>query len=133
DYEVEICVRFDRPIGSLEDFDAAMKGFFVCGDFSDRAMLVERIDRSNVASGIGFSDAKSGPDFFPTGPVLVIPHDWAGFVDAERMITQVNGQMRQDARGHEMILDFRELTAKALNDRMIPRYVHQGRNVTLFP
>jgi 2-keto-4-pentenoate hydratase/2-oxohepta-3-ene-1,7-dioic acid hydratase in catechol pathway len=133
DYEVEICVRFDRDIASLADFDAARKGFFVCGDFSDRAMLVQRVDRANVASGIGFTDAKSGPDFFPTGPVMVIPQDWAGFVAVERIVTKVNGGMRQDARGGEMILDFRELTDKALKDAANPRYVRDGEKVTLFP
>jgi 2-keto-4-pentenoate hydratase/2-oxohepta-3-ene-1,7-dioic acid hydratase in catechol pathway len=133
DYEVELCVRFDRDIGSLADFDAAKKGFFVCGDFSDRTTLVERIDRTNMASGIGFSDAKSGPDFFPTGPVLVIPNDWAGFVRDERMITQVNGGMRQDARGGEMIRDFRVLTEYALKEKENARFVHEGKKVTLFP
>ncbi len=132
DYEVEICVAFDRAIASVADFDAAKKGFFVCGDFSDRAMLVERIDRANMASGVGFSDAKSGSDFFPTGPVMVIPNDWASFVDAERITTKVNGAMRQDARGGEMILDFRELTEKALRDRDDTRYVYAGQHVTLF-
>jgi len=132
DYEVEICVRFDRAIDTVADFDAAKKGFFVCGDFSDRAMLVERVDRANMASGVGFSDAKSGPDFFPTGPVIVIPNDWAGFVAAERITTKVNGATRQDARGGEMILDFRALIEKALRDRSDTRYVYQGQQVTLF-
>ncbi|HAK92344.1 hypothetical protein [Massilia timonae] len=37
DYEVEVCARFDRELRSGADFDAARKGFFLCGDFSDRA------------------------------------------------------------------------------------------------
>jgi 2-keto-4-pentenoate hydratase/2-oxohepta-3-ene-1,7-dioic acid hydratase in catechol pathway len=44
DYEVEICARFDRDIRSLADFDAARKGFFLCGDFTDRARLLRLID-----------------------------------------------------------------------------------------
>jgi 2-keto-4-pentenoate hydratase/2-oxohepta-3-ene-1,7-dioic acid hydratase in catechol pathway len=54
-------------------------------------------------------------------------------VDDERMITRVNGRMRQDARGQEMIRDFRELTDLALKDRQNPRFVYNGAKVTLFP
>jgi len=114
DYEVEICARFDRDIRSLRDFDRARKGFFLCGDFTDRAQLMRLVDPGNVASGRGFSDAKSGADFFPSGPFLVVPRDWRAFVRAERMTTEVNRQVRQDARGAEMILDFRAVVARAL-------------------
>lgn len=62
DYEVEVCARFDRELRSSADFDAARKGFFLCGDFSDRATLVRNINLANPASGDGFADAKSGPD-----------------------------------------------------------------------
>lgn len=115
DYEVEFCVRFDRDIRSVEDFDAAHKGFFLCADFTDRATLVRLIDPKNYNSGSGFSDAKSGSDFFPTGPFMVIPDDWESFIASERMTTQVNGTARQDARGREMMLDFRQLVARALD------------------
>lgn len=131
DYEVEICVRFDRDIETIADFDAAQKGFFLCGDFTDRAALVELINRQNPASGIGFSDAKSGKDFFPTGSVLVIPRDWSEFVKNERITTKVNGQLRQDARGKEMILDFRQLTEKAIADGTDSRFVYKGEAATL--
>jgi 2-keto-4-pentenoate hydratase/2-oxohepta-3-ene-1,7-dioic acid hydratase in catechol pathway len=70
DYEVELCMRFDRPIRSLDDFDAAVKGLFLCADFTDRIALLELADPDNLDSGYGFSDAKSGPGFFPSGPFL---------------------------------------------------------------
>lgn len=114
DYEVEISVRFDREIRTMDDFEAAAKGFFLCGDFTDRAALMRRIDVKDIASGHGFSDAKSGTGFFPTGPFLVIPRDWRSFIADERIVTRVNGELRQDARGREMILDFEALVAKAL-------------------
>lgn len=132
DYEVEISVRFDRDIRDLADFTAARKGFFLCGDFTDRATLMRLVNVQDVASGHGFSDSKSGPDFFPTGPFLVVPHDWRSFVAGERIVTRVNGRIRQDARGAEMILDFEALVAKALARGTERAFVYQGKKVALF-
>ncbi|MGK2911703.1 MAG: fumarylacetoacetate hydrolase family protein [Sphingobium sp.] len=131
DYEVEICARFDRDIKTVSDFDAARKGFFLCGDFTDRARLLQLVNPSDVGSGQGFSDAKSGTDFFPTGPLLVVPRDWQAFVKSERMTTQVNQQVRQDARGAEMILNFREIVQKALTNGGGGKYTFRGVPVPL--
>lgn len=133
DYEVEICLRFDRPVRSLSDFDAAVKAFFLCGDFTNRNALINLADPDNLDSGRGFSDAKSGPDFFPTGPFLVVPRDWKAFVASIRMTTSVNGEPRQDARGSEMTLDFRALASKALSDMSAPRFLYAGRYTRLMP
>ncbi|QIQ86346.1 fumarylacetoacetate hydrolase family protein [Erythrobacter sp.] len=133
DYEVELCVRFDRDIASLADFDAAVKGFFLCGDFTNRNALVNLADPDNLDSGRGFSDAKSGPDFFPTGPFLVVPGDWRAFTQDLRMTTELNGEPRQDARGGEMTLDFRALAEKALGDMDAPRFVYGDAMYRLSP
>jgi 2-keto-4-pentenoate hydratase/2-oxohepta-3-ene-1,7-dioic acid hydratase in catechol pathway len=133
DYEVELCMRFDRTIASAEDFDAAVKGLFVCGDFTDRGKLIRLIDRENLDSGRGFSDGKSRADFFPSGALLVIPHDWKSFVDGERMTTRVNGMRRQDARGSEMMMDFRALMLKALSDMDRDRFLYDGAYYNLAP
>ena len=133
DYEVEICLRFDRPVRSLADFDAAMKAFFLCGDFTNRNALINLADPDNLDSGRGFSDAKSGPDFFPTGPFIVVPRDWRTFVANISMTTSVNGEPRQDARGREMTLDFRALAGKALDDMSMPRFLYAGRYTRLMP
>jgi 2-keto-4-pentenoate hydratase/2-oxohepta-3-ene-1,7-dioic acid hydratase in catechol pathway len=124
DYEVELCIRFDRHITTTADFDAALKGVFLCGDFTNRNALVELADPDNLDSGYGFSDSKSGPDFFPTGPFLVVPKDWASFVANLRMTTSVNGMARQDARGKEMTLDFRQLVEKSLADMSEQRFFY---------
>ena len=123
DYEVELCVRFDRELTSPADFDQAVKGFFLCGDFTNRNALINLADPDNLDSGHGFSDAKSGPDFFPTGSFLVIPGDWRAFISNVRMTTSVNGLPRQDARGREMTLDFRSLVEKAFGDMKEPRFL----------
>jgi len=125
DYEVEFCVRFDRDIASLEDFDVAVKGVFLCGDFTNRNAIVELADPDNLDSGSGFSDAKSGPGFFPTGPFLVIPNNLNAFVSDLRMTTTLNGEPRQDARGGEMTLNFRQLVEKSLNDMSERRFVYR--------
>jgi 2-keto-4-pentenoate hydratase/2-oxohepta-3-ene-1,7-dioic acid hydratase in catechol pathway len=131
DYEVEICARFDRDIRSVADFDLARKGFFLCGDFTDRAQLMRLVNPEDVDSGQGFSDAKSGGDFFPTGPFLVVPRDWQAFVKAGRMTTHVNREIRQDARVGEMILDFRAIVQKALTNGGGGHYTFRGSPVPL--
>lgn len=133
DYEVELCMRFDRNIAAPEQFDEAVKGIFLCGDFTNRNALILLADPNNLDSGHGFSDAKSGVDFFPTGPFLVIPNDWKSFVSNLRVTTSVNGSNRQDARGREMILDFKELVHKAFTDMQTPRFLYRNEYVKLTP
>ena len=133
DYEVEICVRFDRTLRTAEDFDQAVKAFFLCGDFTNRNALINLADPDNLDSGSGFSDAKSGPDFFPTGPFLVIPRDWKAFVANIRMTTAINGAPRQDARGSEMTLNFRGLALKAFTDMTKSRFLYRGNYTKLMP
>jgi 2-keto-4-pentenoate hydratase/2-oxohepta-3-ene-1,7-dioic acid hydratase in catechol pathway len=133
DYEVELCMRFDRDIASLADFDAALKGVFLCGDFTNRNALVELADPDNLDSGFGFSDSKSGPGHFPSGPFLVVPRDWKAFVADARMTTSVNSAPRQDARGGEMVMDFRALAAKALGDMERARFLYQDSFHRLAP
>lgn len=133
DYEVELCMRFDRDIASVEDFDAAVKGIFLCGDFTDRTKLMRLVDIDNLDSGHGFSDSKSRTDFYPAGPFLVVPRDWQSFVAEERFTTLVNGKPRQDARGGEMTMDFRALTQKALVDMDRPRFLYDDDYYHLAP
>jgi len=133
DYEVEFCMRFDREIGSVGDFDAATKGLFLCGDFTDRAKLIRILKTGGLDDGRGFSDGKSREDFYPSGSLLVIPRDWKAFIASERMTTQVNGERRQDARGVEMELDFRALVEKALGDMDQQRFLYQDAMYRLAP
>jgi 2-keto-4-pentenoate hydratase/2-oxohepta-3-ene-1,7-dioic acid hydratase in catechol pathway len=133
DYEVELCMRFDRDIASLADFDAAVKGIFLCGDFTNRNALVEMADPDNLDSGFGFSDSKSGPGHFPSGPFILVPRDWKAFSGQLRMTTSLNGEPRQDARGREMTLDFRQLTEHALADMDRARFHYRGGLYRLAP
>jgi 2-keto-4-pentenoate hydratase/2-oxohepta-3-ene-1,7-dioic acid hydratase in catechol pathway len=133
DYEVEICARFDRAIASLADLEAAIVGLFLCGDFTDRAVLTRLVEPGDLDSGRGFSDAKSGPDFFPTGPFLVFPRDPRAFVAAERITTSVDGVARQDARGAAMTLDFAGIATRVTEIGAVARWTHRGAPVPLVP
>lgn len=131
DYEVEVCARFDRELRSVADFDAARKGFFLCGDFSDRATLVRNINLKNVASGDGFADAKSGPDRFPTGALLVVPRDWKAFLGGVTIETFVDGQQRQRAKAGDMIKDLRAIVTETLQDAGSRSWSYAGGRIPM--
>jgi 2-keto-4-pentenoate hydratase/2-oxohepta-3-ene-1,7-dioic acid hydratase in catechol pathway len=131
DYEVEVCARFDRELRSVADFDEARKGFFICGDFSDRATLVRNIDLRDVTSGDGFPDAKSGGDRFPSGPFLVVPKDWKAFLDGVIIETRVNGQWRQRAHAGDMIKDLRTVVKETLDQATTRTWSYQGGRIPM--
>ena len=134
DYEVELCMSFDRPIAKLDDFDAARKMVFLCGDFSDRKLMLEGMpDNEETLSGIGFTDAKSLPGFFPTGPYMVVPEDWHAFVAEEAIGTSLNGDVMQFTTGDLMIEDFRGMTDIALKSGSETKWTHHGKPVGLLP
>ncbi|NVD08758.1 fumarylacetoacetate hydrolase [Vibrio sp. JPW-9-11-11] len=130
DYEVELCMRWVEPISNPEH-SAGYAGLFVCGDFTDRAELLRKIDVDNVASGHGFSDAKSGQSRFPTGPYIVIPKDWNTFLRSVSLATYVNGEQRQQAAASDMIRDPNSLIEMILEKGAQPIWRYQGQDVTL--
>ncbi len=131
DYEVEVCARFDRELKSAADFDEARKGFFICGDFSDRATLVRNINLKDVASGDGFPDAKSGSDRFPTGPFLVVPKDWKAFLADVVIETYVDGERRQHAKAGDMIKDLRTIVQETLDQATTRTWSYQGGRIPM--
>jgi len=114
DYEAEVCARFDRPVRTMADFEEAKKGFFLCGDFSDRATLFRGINLKNPYSGDGFPDAKSGPGRFPTSQFLVVPRDWEAFLAQVNFKTYVDGEKRQDVNASDMIKNLRTIVKETL-------------------
>lgn len=131
DYEVEICARFDRELRAVADFDAARKGFFLCGDYSDRATLIRKVNLKNILSGDGFADAKSGHDRFPVGPFLVVPRDWRAFLQDVRIETYVDGQRRQHASAGDMIKDLRAIVEETLAEAGTRTWSYQDRRIPL--
>jgi 2-keto-4-pentenoate hydratase/2-oxohepta-3-ene-1,7-dioic acid hydratase in catechol pathway len=132
DYEVELCMRFDRDIASLADFDAARNAVFLCGDFTDRAAMLRGMpDGEDTFSGIGFTDAKSLPGAFPTGPFLVVPQDWRSFVASEAISTELDGRSMQFTEGSDMLMDFRQMVGFALEHGNHDNWTYQGAAVPL--
>lgn len=131
DYEVEVCARFDRELKSVADFDEARKGFFICGDFSDRATLVRNINLKDVTSGDGFPDAKSGSDRFPTGPFLVVPKDWKAFLADVVIETYVDGDRRQHSNAGDMIKDLRTIVQETLEQATTRTWSYQGGRIPM--
>jgi 2-keto-4-pentenoate hydratase/2-oxohepta-3-ene-1,7-dioic acid hydratase in catechol pathway len=131
DYEVEVCARFDREVRSLADFDAARKGFFLCGDFSDRATLFRNINLRNPYSGDGFADAKSGADRFPVGPFLVVPRDWKRFLPSVTISTYVDDNLRQNANAGDMIKDLRTVVEETLAEAGTRTWSYQASRILM--
>ncbi|MDN3612062.1 fumarylacetoacetate hydrolase family protein [Vibrio ostreicida] len=131
DYEVELCMRWVNPISNPEQSDG-YAGMFVCGDFTDRAELLRKIDVDNVTSGLGFSDAKSGEARFPTGPYIVVPKDWKSFLENISLATYVNGGLRQQTSASEMIRQPNALIGMILDKGDEPIWQYQGQNIPLF-
>jgi 2-keto-4-pentenoate hydratase/2-oxohepta-3-ene-1,7-dioic acid hydratase in catechol pathway len=131
DYEVEICSVFDRDVNTVDDFQAAVKGIFLCGDFTDRAALLRLMNIDDVESGVGFTDSKSGPTRFPVGPYLVIPDQWQEFVPQIAISLDVNGESRQYSTGADMILTLNQIVARSLTESRDERWVYEGESVPL--
>ncbi len=131
DYEVELCARFDRDVKTKADFESSYKGFFLCGDMTDRATMLRNINLEHITSGHGFSDAKSGPGRFPTGPFLLVPKHWQSFIEKINISTFINGDKKQDAKASEMIKPLPELVDEILEKGKQPNWRFKGKPVPL--
>jgi 2-keto-4-pentenoate hydratase/2-oxohepta-3-ene-1,7-dioic acid hydratase in catechol pathway len=131
DYEIEICALFDRDVATPNDFDAAVKGFFLCSDFTDRATLLRLIDLGDMANGAGFTEGKSGAGRFAVGDRLVIPRDWRSFIDHVPLRLSVDGELKQRALGADMLLKLDEIVAMALQEGEADRWRYEGSPVPL--
>jgi len=113
DYEVELCVR---PLTTMENMpidEEPAFGFFLCGDFTDRAELLRNINTENLQSGRGFSKAKSKVGYFPTGPYMVISRHWQRFIAAIELSLTLNGKLKQRAMANLMIWPLRKILEKS--------------------
>lgn len=131
DYEAEVCVRFDREIGTMDDFEAALKGFFLCADFTERATLMRHLDPDDVTSGAGFPEGKSGEDRFPAGPFIVIPENWRSWTKQAEFSLSVNGEERQRAIADGMILKVDQIVEKALREGRAREWNRDGKPLPL--
>jgi 2,4-didehydro-3-deoxy-L-rhamnonate hydrolase len=99
DWEVELGVVIGRRtsyLDSVEEARAAIAGFVVVNDVSERAFQIER--------GGQWSKGKSAETFNPAGPWLVTPDEINDVLDL-RMWLDVSGVRRQDGSTSTMIFD----------------------------
>jgi 2,4-diketo-3-deoxy-L-fuconate hydrolase len=103
DWEVELGVvigRTCRYLETAEEAQAAIAGYMVCNDVSEREFQLER--------GGQWDKGKSCETFNPAGPWLVTPDDANDVADMHLWL-DVNGQRRQTGRTRDMIFGVAEI------------------------
>jgi 2,4-didehydro-3-deoxy-L-rhamnonate hydrolase len=129
DYEVEVGWVPLQPIerGSYPEF----VGMILCNDYTDRDTLLRHIDTSNVASGDGFTTAKSFPGFLPVGNLFVIPRDRVAFEENVLLKLAVNGWLRQREHLRRRVWGIDEILDQSWA-REKQTWDHRGEAVSLF-
>ncbi len=93
DYEVEVSWVPLTPLARGER--PAHLGLVLCNDYTDRELLLRRIDPLDPTSGRGFTTGKSFPGSLPIGSLFVIPRDHHAFAEKLELRLYVNGRLRQ--------------------------------------
>lgn len=112
DYEVELCAV---PLSVYRHSEPVELGYLLCGDYTDRWLLVRDIDLDGETGRTGFTVAKGKDSYLPVGPLLVIPRQENFFKQLEISL-YLNGKLRQRSEAMDMIWSPQELLEKALAD-----------------
>jgi len=98
DHEVEICAVSleDYPQADVDPSRKVALGYLLCGDYTDRWLLVKEIDLDAEMGTTGFAAGKGGATRLPVGPFVVIPqsHEFYKKID---MKLYVNNELRQSS------------------------------------
>ena len=105
-------------------------GLVLTCDYTDRARLMRRIELGRMASGRGFTEAKSAPDFMPVGNLFVIPSQPEAFYKSLRLRLWVNGQLRQVAMPRLLVWDWPRMLKETF-ERQSLRWDVNGQAVAL--
>jgi 2-keto-4-pentenoate hydratase/2-oxohepta-3-ene-1,7-dioic acid hydratase in catechol pathway len=127
DYEVELCAV---PIDDYSIDTPSALGVTLCNDFTDRWDLVRNIDLDGPLGRTGFADGKSGERRLPLGALLVIPRDTDAFLHGVALGLAVNGDLRQQGRGSQMIWS----ASKVMQETLLQcdqLYQYQGGSIPL--
>ena len=112
DHEVELALV---SLGPVCDGDRPEHmGLLLANDFTDREVQLTRCDLRDIASGVGFAEAKSEPGFLPIGDLLVIPADWRRFYRTLTIELSVDDRVRQIGRPRDMLWDAEEILAQVM-------------------
>jgi 2-keto-4-pentenoate hydratase/2-oxohepta-3-ene-1,7-dioic acid hydratase in catechol pathway len=112
DYEVELCAV---PMTEHRSEAPAALGYLLCGDYTDRWVLVRELDLGGVMGRSGFPLAKGGDSRLPVGPLLVIPRA-EDFYRELQLSLYLNKQLRQQSLAGKMVWSPQQVVAKALAD-----------------
>ncbi len=114
DYEGELAIILgtDTLNATRETAVDHVLGYTIAIDVSARDWQFE-------LGGGQFCHAKSYDTFCPLGPMLVTPDELTD-PDNLRLITRVNGEVRQDSTTADMVFDVRSLIAFLSTDRTLP-------------
>lgn len=118
DYEGEICIVFGRVCHDVTEEDAMsyVGGFTILNDVSARDAVPALRAATTPAEGMaGMGDLvelKQLPTFAPVGPAVVTSDEIEDVADM-RLITRVNGEVRQNAITADLIFTMPQLIAEA--------------------
>lgn len=112
DYEVELCAV---PMTEHRSAAPATLGYLLCGDYTDRWLLLRELDLDGVMGRSGFPLAKGGDSRLPVGPLLVIPRA-EDFYRELQLSLYLNKQLRQQSLAGKMVWSPQQVLAKALAD-----------------
>lgn len=114
DYEGELAVVLGRDTRGVRPTEALshVLGYTIANDVSARDWQFE-------LGGGQFCHAKSYDTFCPLGPVLVTPEELPD-PQALRLVTRVNGEVRQDWTTADMVFDVAHLIAFLSTSRTLP-------------
>lgn len=110
DYELELGFVVLEPLARGRT--PATMGLVLAADYTDRALLLRRLNVRNVASGEGFALGKGFAGSMPLGALLVIPRDLERFVRELKLELWLDGQRRQVAEPKDMTWGIGRLLAE---------------------
>lgn len=112
DYEVELCAV---PLQDYRAGDKTQLAYVLCGDFTDRWLLIKDMDLAGEMGKTGFPLGKGGGTRLPIGPFLVIPSN-ADFYNNIDLKLYVDDDLRQHSMAGLMIWSPWEIMQNALDD-----------------
>jgi 2,4-diketo-3-deoxy-L-fuconate hydrolase len=119
DYEVELCAV------ALTDYSVqrpARLGYILCGDYTDRWLLIKEMEIGGAMGVTGFAAGKGGESRFPVGSLLVVP-EAEDFHQEIELTLYLNGNLRQRSSAGLMIWPPYKVLNKALADCKVPYFM----------
>ncbi len=112
DHEVEICAV---PLSDYHLGEKPPLAYLLCGDYTDRWLLVKDMDIGGEMGKTGFALGKGGATHLPVGSLLVIPVADDFYQNIE-MKLYVNNDLRQLSKAGLMIWNPMQILERMLKD-----------------